>query len=65
MATDSLALVLRWTARVWGALSVAFILMFVIGESIGDLERVLLPRLVTCRARSAACTHRSLRPLIP
>ena len=35
MATDSLALVLRWTARVWGALSVAFILMFVIGESIG------------------------------
>ena len=35
METDSLTLVLRWTARVWSALSVAFILMFVVGEGIG------------------------------
>jgi hypothetical protein len=35
MATDSLALGLRWTARVWSALSIAFILMFAIGEGIG------------------------------
>jgi hypothetical protein len=35
METDSLALVLRRTARVWSALGVALILIFVVGEGIG------------------------------
>jgi hypothetical protein len=35
METDPLVLGLRWTARVWSVLSVAFILMFVVGEGIG------------------------------
>ena len=35
MRTDSLALVLRWTARGWSALGIALIVMFAIGEGIG------------------------------
>jgi len=39
MATGSLALVTRWTARVWSILSVVFILTFVVGEGIGGGPR--------------------------
>ena len=35
MTTSSLALVSRWTARVWSILSVVFILTFVVGEGMG------------------------------
>jgi hypothetical protein len=35
MTTGSIALVSRWTARVWSILSVVFILIFVVGEGMG------------------------------
>jgi hypothetical protein len=35
MATGSLALITRWTARVWSVLSIVFILAFAIGEGMG------------------------------
>jgi hypothetical protein len=40
MATSSVALVTRWTARVWSILCVVFILAFAVGEGMGGGPRL-------------------------